>query len=213
MENEKQEKKQEKAMTEREQKVADRVEEKKISKEDAEKEVAKESVQEKTGYNVETLAEVGKNVLQTKDTLERPDLKETTLRMGRFQENTVGTLLEKMTDGQVAEDIVKSGLGSEHLSTGKGGLETGSRTVLEKMSELGGASGIEKLLAEASLYGRGMSLDDVKHLTPEALKEKVSALKVEAPKIPEKGMALVKENQPSEKRKVNLAMLKKQEQR
>ena len=37
MENEKQEKKQEKAMTEREQKVADRVEEKKISKEDAEK--------------------------------------------------------------------------------------------------------------------------------------------------------------------------------
>ena len=213
MENEKQEKKQEKAMTEREQKVADRVEEKKISKEDAEKEVARESVKEQTGYDANALAEVGKSTLNTKDALERPDLKEASSEMERIKGNSVNDMLEKMTDGKVAEDVVKAGLGSEHLSTGKSGLEQGARTVLEKMNEFGSASDMRQLLADAALYGKGMSIEDAKNMTPEVLREKVNALKENAPKTPTRD-APAKESKPAEKREVNLAMLrKKQEQR
>ena len=81
MEKEQTEEVKKSAQSEREQKIEDKVADKKISKEDAEKEVAKESVHEKTGYNVETLAEVGKSTLHAKDALERPDLKETVSEM------------------------------------------------------------------------------------------------------------------------------------
>lgn len=116
------------------------------------KEVARESVKEKTGYDAMALADVGKATLHTKDAFERPDLKEATAEMDRIKGNAVGDMLEKMTDGKVAEDVVKSGLGSEHLSTGKSGLEQGARTVLEKMNEFGSASSMEQLLADAALY-------------------------------------------------------------
>lgn len=213
MENKKQEELKTKNMSEREQKVAERSAEKKISKEDAEKEVARESVKEKTGYDANALAEVGRSTLNTKDALERPDLKEASKEMERIQGNAVGDMLEKMTDGKVAEDVVKAGLGSAHLSTGKSGLEQGARTVLEKMNEFGSASDMRQLLADAALYGNGMSIEDAKNMTPEVLREKVEALKEKAPKIPTQN-APAKESKPAEKREVNLAMLrKKQEQR
>ena len=72
---------------------------------------------------------------------------------------------------------------------------------------------MRQLLADAALYGNGMSIEDAKNMTPEVLREKVNALKENTPKTPTQD-ALAKESKPAEKREINLAMLrKKQEQR
>jgi hypothetical protein len=85
-------------------------------------------------------------------------------------------MLEKMADANVAEDIVKSGLGSEHLATGKGGLEEGAKAALDKIADTG-VQGVRQLLAEAAYYGKGMSLDEAKDMTVESLKEHVEKAK------------------------------------
>ncbi len=161
-----------------EQKVADRVSSKGMSKEDAEKEVAKEAVEEKTGYSADALAEVGKSALRIKDVFERPDSKEVFFEMDRTEGASIGDMLEKMADGKVAEDIVKSGLGSEHLATGKGGLEEGAKAALDKIADPS-AQGMRQLLADAAYYGKGMSLDEAKNMTVESLKEHVEKMKEE----------------------------------
>ena len=85
-------------------------------------------------------------------------------------------MLEKMIDTQVAEDIVKSGLVSEHLSTGKGKLEQGVLIVLKKMREFGSVSGVRQWLAEVSLYENSTSIEETKSMMSQILREKNSRI-------------------------------------
>lgn len=160
-----------KSLSDEEKKVAKKATEKKISKEDAQKEVAREEVKSETGYSAEALASVGRTVLKTQDAFSRPDVVEATGQMKHLKGNAVEGMLEKMTDSKVAQKIVQAGLGSEFVSTGAGGLEQGGRTVLEKQREFGGAEGMEGLLAKMVLFGNGMSLEEIRKMTPEKLKE------------------------------------------
>jgi len=181
-------KKDTKGLSEEEKKVADRAADKKISKEDAKKEVAREEVKSQTGYSAESMAEVGKTVLHANDSLGKESGKAAN-DLGQVKGNAVEGMLEKMTDSKVAKKIVQAGLGSEFMSTGEGGLEQGARTVLEKSKQLGEAAGMEAMLAEAAIYGKGMTMDELKKLTPDKLKEVVDKAKQNQTGAPTEGLA------------------------
>ena len=178
-------KKDTKGLSEEEKKVADRAIDKKISKEDAKKEVAREEVKSRTGHSAEAMAEVGRTVLHANDSLGKESGKAAN-DLGQVKGNAVEGMLEKMTDSKVAKKIVQSGLGSEFMSTGEGGLEQGARTVLEKSKQLGEAAGMEAMLAEAVIYGKGMTMDELKKLTPDKLKEMVDQAKQNQVGTPDK---------------------------
>ncbi|MBQ7413800.1 MAG: hypothetical protein IJV07_06010 [Alphaproteobacteria bacterium] len=160
-----------KSLSDEEKKVAKKASEKKISKDDAKKEVAREEVKSQTGYSAESLAEVGRTVLKTQDSFSKPDSAQTADNMKKVKGNAVEGMLEKMVDPKVAKKIVQAGLGSEFASTGESGLEQGARTVLEKQREFGGSEGLSGLLAKMVLFGKGMSLEEIRKLTPDKLKE------------------------------------------
>ena len=179
-EQENQKKQEAKAFTDEERMVERVAAKDKVSKEEAKKKVAKETVKKETGYNAEALARVGIDALNAKDAMEKPsEVGETTKDLQRLRGEAVQDMLGRIQDNKVAENVIKSGLSSMHLSTGKGGLQQGARTVLEKEREIGGGAGMEDLLKEAVLYGNGLTLSEVKELkkTPEQLKEYVDQLK------------------------------------
>lgn len=185
-----------KEMNEEKQRVSEKAAEKRISRDDAEKEVAKEKVQEKTGYSAEALAGVGHHIMKASDGFEKPNTKQAAEGMQHLQGSAVEGLLDKMANGQVAEDIVKAGLGSEFLSTGKAGLEQGARTVLEKSKVFGEGSKMQEMLAQASMYGTGITREEAENMTPEKLKEKVDQYKSTLSQKEQKGQ---KEQGDSEK--------------
>ena len=183
-EQENQKKQEAKALTE-EEKMVERVAAKdKVGKEEAQKKVARKTVKKETGYDADALAQVGKDALDAKDSMEKPaELGQTTEALNRVRGEQVRDMMGKIQDTKVAENVVKSGLGAMHASTSAGGLNQGARTVLEKGEEVGGGAGMEDLLKQAVLYGNGLTLNEVKELkmTPEKLKEYVERLKENNP--------------------------------
>ena len=179
-EQENQKKQEAKALTD-EEKMVERVAAKdKIGKEEAKKKVARETVKKETGYDADALAQVGKDALDAKDSMEKPaEVGQTTKNLNRLRGEAVRDMTSKIQDKKVAENVVKSGLGAMHLSTSASGLNEGARAVMEKGEEVGGGSGMEDLLKQAVLYGNGLTLNEVKELkkTPEQLKEYVNQLK------------------------------------
>ena len=177
-------------MSEEEQKIADKVREKGISKEDAEKERAKEKVEEKTGVNADELAGVARDALMMKDGIERPDADMIQKGVENVNDGHVREMLEHMKDGKVAEDIVKAGLGSEHASTGSGGLEEGAKTVLEKGLEYSDNSKMGEMLAKSCNGGKGIpgygSLEQEAEQVEQAGKEALA----DAPQLPGRDMDL-----------------------
>jgi len=180
-EKEAQEKEKEtKSLSEEEKEVAKTAAKDKSSKEEAKKKVAKKVVKKETGYDAETLAQVGRNALDAKDTMEKPtEVGQTTEALNRVRGEGVKDMLGKIKDTRIAENVVKAGLGAMHASTTAGGLNEGAKTVLEKGEEVGGGAGMEDLLKQAVLYGNGMTLNEIKELkmTPDRLKEYVNQLK------------------------------------
>jgi len=177
-----------KPQTEEENLIAGKMKSKKITKEDAEKEVARETVKKKTGYDVEALADVAREVLETGDVYANGPVGKAVDSMAKMKGNAVNDMLEKMaSDDEVAKGIIKSGMGSKFLNVGKDGLRRGAKTVLREHRETGGAAGMEKMLCEAVNYGQGMSMDEIRALkiSPKTLKKNVKELEVEAPKIPD----------------------------
>jgi len=173
----KEEKKEDKSLSEEERKVADRAAEKKISKEDAKKEVARETVKEETGYSADALADVGKKVMHAGESAGKTgDADKAAKNMTEVKGGAVEGMLEKMSDSKVANKIVQAGLGSEFTSTGASGLEQSARTVLEEIKKYGGEKGMEDMLTSAALNGT-LTLDQIKKLTPDKLKETLDAMK------------------------------------
>ena len=179
-EQENQKKQEAKALTEEERMVERVAAKDKVSKEAAQQKVARKTVKKETGYDADALAQVGKDALDAKDSMEKPaELGQTTDALNRVRGEHVRDMMVKIQDNKVAENVVKAGLGAMHTSTSAGGLNQGARTVLEKGEEVGGGAGMEDLLKQAVLYGNGLTLNEVKELkmTPERLKEYVDQLK------------------------------------
>ena len=173
-------KKEAKALTE-EEKMVERVAAKdKISKDEAKKKVAQKTVKKETGYSADALAQVGIQALNAKDSMEKPsEIGKTTEELQKLHGEAVRDMLGRIQDKKVAENVVKAGLSSMHLSTSASGLNQGARRVLESEKEVGGGTGMEDMLKDAVLYGNGMTLTEIKELkmTPARLKEYVSELK------------------------------------
>ncbi len=127
------------------------------SKEELEKEEAKEKVEEKTGVNAEELAEVSREVLKTRDNMGRGDGEEAQRGIENVYPGRIAEVAEKMQDHEVAENIVKAGLGSEHTSTGSTGLEDGVSSVLEAGRQYSAGSKMGDILEQASNGGRGLN--------------------------------------------------------
>ncbi len=181
-EQENQKKQESKALTEEERMVERVAAKDKVNKEEAKKKVARETVKKETGYDADTLAHVGKDALDAKDSMEKPaEVGNTTENLQKLRGEAVRDMLGRIQDKKVAENVVKSGLGAMHLSTGDNGLNQGARAVLETERSVGGGAGMEDLLKQAVLYGNGLTLSEVKELkkTPEQLKEYVTQLKQE----------------------------------
>ena len=175
-----------KPRTEEEHQVSKKVAEKKISKSDAKKEVAKENVKKKTGYDVETLAHVAKEVLETGDAYAKGPVGEAMDSMVRIKGNAVDDMLTKMAgDKEVAQNILKAGLGSNFLSTGELGIQHGAKTVLEEKREAGDAAGMQKMLCTAVKWGKGMSMDEIRALkvSPKTLKRNVKEIEMDSPEV------------------------------
>jgi len=173
-------KKEDRALSEEEKQVEKKAAEEKLSKEDAKKEVARETVKKETGYDADTLARIGKEALDAKDAMEKPaEIGHTSEVLQQMHGEAVKDMLGKIKDKKVAENVVKSGLGSMHASTGASGLNQGARAVLENEAHVGGSAGMEDLLRQAVLYGNGMTLAEVKELkmSPERLKDYVAELR------------------------------------
>lgn len=173
-------KKENKALSDEEKQIEQTAAKEKISREEAKKKVARAAVKKETGYDADTLARVGKEALDTKDAMEKPaEVGHTTEALQRMHGEAVKDMLGKIEDKKMAENVVNSGLGAMHASTGAGGLSQGARTVLENEAEIGGGAGMEELLRQAVLYGNGMTLAEVKELkmTPDRLKDYVAQLK------------------------------------
>ena len=172
-----------KPQTEEERQVNKKVAEKQITKSDAQKEVAKETVKKKTGYDVETLAHVAREVLETGDAYAKGPVGEAMDSMARIKGNAVDDMLTEMAgDKEVVRNMLKAGLGSKFLSTGELGVQHGARTVLEGKREAGDAAGMQKMLCKAVEWGQGMSMSEIRELriSPKALKRNVSELETEA---------------------------------
>ena len=177
-----------KPQTEEEKQVAKKVKDKRITKEDAKKEVAKETVKKKTGYDVESLADVARNVLETGDVYANGPVGEAVDSMAKMKGNAVNDMLEKMAgDDEVAKGIIKSGMGSKFLTVGKDSLRRGAKTVLREGQETGGAAGMGEMLCQAVNYGEGMTMEEIRALkvSPKTLKKNVKEMEVEAPRIPD----------------------------
>lgn len=184
MAQEEQKEKQEKSMTEEEAKVAQKSAEKEISKEEAEKEVAKEEVKEETGYNAETLAGVAHTAMKASDSAGRSDFERAENNRAEVKGNAVEGMLEKMADSKVTQNILKAGIGSEFLSTGESGLRQGAQMALDIAKTTGVVSGIEERLLQAAL-DHSMTIDEIRNMTPETLKEKLDAMKQKNDEKPE----------------------------
>lgn len=173
-------KKEAKAMTD-EEKMVERVAAKdKTSKDEAKKKVARAAVKKDTGYSAEALAQVGVRALDAKDHIEKPsEIGKTAEELQRLRGEAVRDMLGRIQDTKVAENVIKAGLSSRHMSTGASGLNQGAHKVLENEREVGGGAGMEDMLKEAVLYGNGLTLTEIKELkmTPTRLKEFVAELK------------------------------------
>ena len=90
---------------------------------DALKRQVKEDVKSETGYSAEALAAAAQDALKIKDGIEKGDAQKTAAGLTGSGHSVMHDMLEKACDKRVAENIVRAGLGSEHLSTGVGGLE------------------------------------------------------------------------------------------
>ena len=131
------------------------------SKKEAQKEVAKDEVKSQTGVSIDELSGVARKVMNVSDGLDgRKDLLRD--KTNSLQSGGVKNLVEKMQNSEVAQNVIKAGLGSEHLATGSKGLEDASRKVLERgtdkdlsHSEKSGEKNIERL-AKAAYMGKGM---------------------------------------------------------
>jgi hypothetical protein len=136
--------------------------EKGSTKKDAEKEVAKEEVKSQTGVSIDELSGVARKVMNMSDGLDggRDLLKDSE---NSLQSSGVKNLVEKMQNSEVAQNVVKAGLGSEHLATGSKGLEDATKKVLDKGVDNKGVSqdrqnsgGLKDRLAKAAYMGMGM---------------------------------------------------------
>ena len=172
----KEEKKKDKSLSEEERKIADRAADKKISKEDAKKEVARETIKDETGYSANALADVGKKVMHAGQSAGQDAPGKTDKNMAELNGGAAKGIVEKMTNSKVAEKAVQAGLGPEFTSTGASGLEQNARLVLEEIQKYGGEKGMENMLAGGALNGI-MTLDQLKQLTPDKLRETLNILR------------------------------------
>ena len=184
MTQEEQKEKKETPMTEEEAKIAQKSAEKEVSKEEAQKEVAKEEIKEETGYSAETLAGVAHTAMKASDSSGRSDLAQAENDKTEVKGNAVEGMLEKMADSKVTQNILKAGIGSEFLSTGESGLRQGAQIALDIAKTSGVVSGIEGRLLQAAL-DHSMTMDEIRNMTPETLKEKLEIMKQKEDEKPE----------------------------
>ena len=176
-----------KPKSEEEHQINKKMIEKNIGKKEAKKEVAKEAVKKKTGYDVEALASVAKEVLETGDAYAHGPVGEAMDSMARIKGNAVNDMLTKMVgDAEVTRNMLKAGLGSKFLSTGEQGIRHGAQTVLSEKKDVGDAVGMQKMLCEAVNWGDGMSMSEIRDLriSPKKLKRNIKEVAAEAPRIP-----------------------------
>lgn len=136
--------------------------EKGTTKKDAEKEVAKEEIKSQTGVSIDELSDVARKVMNRSDGLDgRKDLLKDS--ENPLQSSGIKNLVEKMQNSDVAQNVVKAGLGSEHLATGSKGLEEASKKVLDKGADNKNSAqdgqskgGLKDRLAKAAYMGKGM---------------------------------------------------------